>query len=130
MNFSKSKIYSLTTRPYLDNCNQCYTNIITINLIPEGPLKFFVRKVNFLPLSPFQQPGPCTRYDQCGLALMSFINCNRYMSPNEIPDLFAFLTENGYAIDTSVTKMMNTSDIRLTNRNLLCFFKYIENEKN
>ena len=128
MNFSK--VYSLTTRPYLDPCKQCYTNIITINLIPEGPLRYFVRRVKFAPLSTFQEPGPCTRYQQCGLALSSLTNQNRYMNPDEIPDLFAFLTENGYGIDTSVTKMMNTSEIRLTNRNLLCFFKYLQNEKN
>lgn len=128
MNYSK--MYTLTTRPYLDPYKQCYTNIITINLIPEGPLKYFVRRVQFLPLSPFQQPSACTRYDSCGLALSSFINRDRYMSPNEIPDLFAFLTGNGYLLDTSVTKMMNMSEVKLTNRNLLCFFRYIQNEKN
>ena len=127
MNFSR--VYTLTTQPFLENCSQCYTNIITINLIPEGPLKYFVRRVKFQPLSPFQERGPCTRQHQCGLALVSLVNNNRYMSPNEIPDLFAFLTENGYSIDTSVTKMMNTGDVKLTNRNLLCFFRYLSNQK-
>jgi hypothetical protein len=122
MNFSR--VYTLTTQPFLDNCQQSYTNIITINLIPEGPLKFFVRRVNFTPLSPFQGN---TRYQKCGLALVSFVNQTRYMSPDEIPDLFAFLTENGYLIDTRVTKMMNTSEVRLTNRNLLCFITYNQN---
>jgi hypothetical protein len=128
MNFSR--IYTLTTQPYLDTYTQCYTNIITINLIPEGPLKYFVRRVNIVPLSPFQQPIACSTYNKCALALYSFTNCNRYMTPDEIPDLFAFLTENGYGIDTSVTKMMNTGDVKLTNRNLLCFIKYLQNEKN
>ena len=124
MNFPRSRIYTLTTQPFLENCNQCYTNIITINLVPDGPLKYFVRRVKFQPLSPFQQPGPCTRQQQCGLALVSFVNNSRLMSPNEVPDLFAFLTENGYSIDTSVTKMVNTGEVKLTNRNLLCFLRY------
>jgi len=49
---------------------------------------------------------------------------NRWLSPNEIPDLFSFLSSNGYEIDTRVTDMMNMSSVRLTNRNILCFIKY------
>jgi len=126
MNFSR--VYTLTTQPFLDSCQQCYTNIITINLIPEGPLKALVRRVTFHRLSPFQQPSPCERYPKCGLALLSILNPTRYMSPNEIPDLFAFLTENGYLIDTRVTKMMNNSEVKLTNRNLLCFITYNQSQ--
>ena len=129
------RMYTLTTQPYLDSYCQCYRNIITINLIPEGPLKLFVRRIQMPPLSRFKQPGPCDPLQTCGLALISLRGVNEgyyggnscgneLMTPDEIPDLFAFLTTNGYHIDTSVTKMINTGSVRLTNKNILCFFSY------
>ena len=123
------KMYTLTTQPYLDKCNPYYKNIVTINLIPEGPLRYFVRRIHFPPLSTFQQ---YSEYKQCGYALASVSHGynntnNRLMTPNEIPDLFSFLTANNYIIDTSITKMMNGSNIKLTNSNILCFIKYLGN---
>lgn len=125
-------MYTLTTRVYFDNFCQQYQNIITINQIPDGPLRAFVRRIRFGPLilktmdSPFFEENGGT----CGLALLSLRTCNygRWMSPDEIPDLFSFLYSNGYHIDTSLTKMMNASEVRLNNRNLLCFFSY-QNKK-
>jgi nucleoside-diphosphate-sugar epimerase len=38
-----------------------YKNIITINLMPQGPLAKLVRRVQFPILSEFKQPGPCSR---------------------------------------------------------------------
>lgn len=126
-NQKQNQMYTLTTQPYLDKCNPYYKNIVTINLIPEGPLRYFVRRIQFPPLSTFQQ---YSEYKQCGYALVSISqgynnNNNRLMTPNEIPDLFSFLTANNYIIDTIITKMMNGSDIKLTNSNILCFIKYI-----
>ena len=123
------KMYTLTTQPYLDHCNPYYKNIVTINIPPEGPLKYFVRRIKFPPLSKFQVTS---QYKPCGFALVSlsqgcnpgFCN-NTLMTPNEIPDLFSFLTEHNYVIDTSITKMMNTSEVKLTNSNILCFIKYM-----
>lgn len=130
-------MYTLTTQPYLDRCCQCYKNIITINMVPQGPLRLFVRKIQLPPLSHFQYPGPCSPLQKCGLALISlqgrggsyYNNCNGLMTPDEIPDLFSFLMSNGYQIDTSVTKMMNNSSIKLDNKNILCFFNYLGSGK-
>ena len=47
------------------------------------------------------------------------------MSPNEIPDLFGFLTVSGYVIDSSITNMMSLGDIKMdNNRKILCFLSY------
>uniref|UniRef100_A0A6C0E5Q4 Uncharacterized protein n=1 Tax=viral metagenome TaxID=1070528 RepID=A0A6C0E5Q4_9ZZZZ len=130
-------MYTLTTQPYLDTVSQCYKNIIMINRIPEGPLKYYVQRIQLRPLSSFQcYQNACDPLQKCGLALSSISShlsynncqlgnkCNMLMTPNEIPDLFSFLVSNGYRIDTSITKMMNNSDIRLSNKNILCFFTY------
>lgn len=123
-------MYTLTVQAYYDKCLQNYTNIIRINRIPDGPLKFLVRKIKLYPVSSFDYNSyNYNNYEnQCAFALISF-NRDKYMSPNEIPDLFSFLSMNGYKIDTSITKMMNTGDVRIDNQNILCFFSYEENNR-
>ena len=135
-----AKTVTLFSQPFLDTYNQCYKNIVTINLIPQGPLAQFIRKVQFPPLSQFKQPGPCSRINNCGLALTAFNNifynnnnnncnknCSNLMIVDEIPNLMSYLLSNGYAINTSITKMLNTSDIRFETENankLICVVTY------
>lgn len=132
------KTVSLFSEPYLDTYNKCYKNIVTVNLPPDGPLMRYVRKVNFPPLSEYKQPGPCTPYKQCGLALTSLgMNgtggcCGKFgenlMTVDDVPDLISFLVSNGYKVDTSITKMFNGSDVRFnsnTGNKLICFLTYL-----
>lgn len=123
MNYPKS--YMLSTRVFLDTFNQCYKNIIVINLPPEGPLGKIVRRLQMPPLSPFNTPGPCLSKNSCALALLSLRGgCCGLMSDDEIPDLFSFLLSNGYKIDTSLTKMMNQSQVKINDNKILCFITY------
>ena len=131
--------YTLFSRPYLDTYSQNYKNIVTINLPPKGPLGQFVRPVKFPPLSQFKFPSSNNnnnnnnRDQSCGLGLISLHQYNNsckgqgLMTVDEVPDLFAFLLSNGYKIDTSLTKMMNTSDIRFQTENsnkIIAFITY------
>ena len=127
------KTVSLFSQPYLDTYNQCYKNIVVVNLMPQGPLAELVRFVNFPPLSEFKQPGPCSPLKQCGLALMSFDTCKtgckfgNLMTVDEVPNLISYLVSNGYIVDTSITKMFNDSDIKFdtnTGNKLICFITY------
>lgn len=134
------KTFCLSSQPYLDTYNQCYKNIVVTNLPPQGPLGAFVRKTNFPPLSEFKAHGPCSREKNCGLALSSLEEtgcCGKQgsclMTVDEVPNLITFLAMNGYAVDTSITKMFNTSDVRFqtTNSNkLICFVTYLGNPDN
>ena len=131
-----SKTVTLFSQPFLDTYNQCYKNIVTVNLIPQGPLAQLVRRVQFPPLSQFKQPGPCSRINNCGLALTTlngvFYNnlnkgCSGFMIVDEVPNLMSFLLSNGYYINTSITKMLNTSDIRFETENankIICVVTY------
>jgi len=124
--------YLLSSRPYLFGCE--YGNIITINIFPKGPLGKIVRQVNFShkKLSEFTELNAYG--NKCGYALLSlreFDSCyhgnnNRLMTANEIPDLFSFLMSNGYKIDTSLTKMMNSSNIQIDANNIIAFITYIQ----
>ena len=124
------KTFSLFSQPYLDTYNQCYKNIVVINLLPQGPLADLVKRVKFEPLSEFKQLDSYSPYrsiKQCGLALTSLYSCNDLMVVDEVPDLISFLVSNGYSVDTSITKMFNNSDIRFdtnTGDQLICFVTY------
>jgi hypothetical protein len=49
------------------------------------------------------------------------------MTTCEIPELFSFLLSNGYKIDTSITNMLNDSDIQIgatDSKKIICFITY------
>ena len=133
--FQGSKTVSLFSQPYLDTYNQCYKNIVVVNLKPQGPLGELVRFVKFPPLSEFKYPVPCSPLKDCGFAITSLSgcsgNCGKFgsdlMVVDEVPDLISYLVSNGYSVDTSITKMFNNSDIRFdtnTGNKLICFITY------
>jgi hypothetical protein len=126
------KTFTITSQPFYEQYNQCYKNILTINTEPQGPLKQYVRKINFPPLSPFQREGPCNPIPRCGLAIynLNHFSCN-IMTPNEIPELISFLQQNGYCIETQLTNMLNQSNIKLSNKSLVFNVTYYgENQPN
>jgi len=125
-----AKTFTITSQPFYDQYNQCYKNILMVNLEPRGPIRNIVRRIKLPKLSPFQREGPCNPIPQCGLALQSLhgyygsTNCCKInsgcnlMSPDEIPDLITFLLGNGYQMETQITNMLNQSDIKLSNKKL------------
>jgi hypothetical protein len=115
-----SKTFTITSQPYYDQYNQCYKNILTVNIEPQGPIRKIVRQIKFPKLSPFQRESPCNPIPKCGLALHSIYNdgCNGLMTPNEIPDLISFLIENGYQIETQLTNMLNQSEVKLSDKKI------------
>jgi len=131
----EAKTISLFSQPYLDTYNQCYKNIVVVNLKPQGPLGDLVRFVKFPPLSEFKQHSHCSPLKDCGYALMSLYGCNtgclkngeNLMIVDEMPNLISYLVSNGYSVDTSITKMFNQSEIRFdtnTGNKLICFITY------
>ena len=98
-----------------------------LNVEPEGPLRSFVRRLRLPRLTPFQTDRS---EEKCGLVLTNFLNNqnqnkNWLMTPNDIPDLYSFLTANGYQIDTQLTNMMNQSQVKLTpGKQIVCLATY------
>ena len=116
------RTFTITTQPYLDK-NQCYKNILMVNVMPDGPLNTLVRRLQLPRLSPFQVNDiRCN----CDLVLINpFINgctlysitcgkkCDNYMTPNEI----------------QLTNMMNNSEVKLTNSRVVCSVTYFGNNQ-
>ena len=127
--YKPQKSYFISSQVFLDNSNQydncnAYKNIVTINLFPEGPLSRLVRVVKNRPLSEFQGCQQQSYSNNCLLAFVSLRDPSRLMDVNDVPDLCSFLTDNGYRIDTRVTQMFNTGDIRFDNKQILFFVNY------
>ena len=108
--------YAIFSRPYYDPYEQRYKNILTINKKPTGDLENITRRVKFLPLSPFKR----LQREVCGYGIS--LDDNRLSTTDEIPELFSFLMMNGYTIDTSLTKMMNDSEVRINDEYKLVAF--------
>jgi hypothetical protein len=118
--------FTVTTQPYYDPHNQCYKNILMVNIEPQGPLRRLVRRIQLPRLSPFQKDGPCYTVQKCGLALSGLTNgynCN-LMTPDEIPSLISFLQANGYQIETQITNMLNQSEVKINNKRIVFTVSY------
>lgn len=143
------KTFTITSMPFYDQYNQCYKNILMVNIEPQGPLRKLVRRTQLPALSPFQREGPCNSIPNCGLAIQSlrgteygftsfryngFCNNNsgcNLMTPDEIPDLISFLQTTGYQIETQITNMLNQSEVKLTyRRNVLSATYYGNSQPN
>ena len=92
---------------------------IMINNKPKE-LYTIVKKIHMPLLSPFTQSTSCCPVPNCVYALFKVHNNCELMTPDDIPELFNFLINNNYKIDTAITKMMNNSEVKMTNK-LVCF---------
>jgi len=120
------KTFTITSQPFYDQYNECYKNILMVNVEPKGPIRRIVRRIQLPKLSPYNDQY----YAKCGLALQSLhkTNCRGlgYMTPDEIPDLITFLTGNNYQIETQITNMLNQSEIKLSNQKIGFIVTYYE----
>lgn len=130
-------MYSLVSVPFYDHKTQCYRKVIKLNRAPppNSPLNQIIKRVGPIRLSPFQVDSAfsgcggnggcgngCGNMAQCcNLLITSVQDKNHLMCIDDIPTLFSFLITNGFTIDTSITKMMQASNVKLSN-DLICFF--------
>ena len=114
--------YSLSVQPYLDQYNKCYKKIVVINANPHGILSKYVKRINPPKLSSFKQDSPCCSNKKCIFVICDINdNClDKFLSLDDIPNLFSFLITNGYTIDSKLTELMQNSKVKLSN-DLLCF---------
>ena len=119
--FSHGKSFSLYLEPILNSYWKTYMQVITLNIIPDGPLHDLVMPVSFPKLSQFQEaPGnsPFFRGSHCVPCLMrypvsyiggsgaAFKMGDAFMGADDIPSVFSFLQSNGYTIQTQLTSML------------------------
>ena len=112
----------LYLEPYLNTYYKTYQNIITLSGRPVGPLSDFVTTLSYPKLSPFQESGQMLSPNStCLHGLIRYPNNNNYTVKNsdyflgsdDIPNLFSFLLDNGYSIESNLTKMLYKSPVSI-----------------
>jgi hypothetical protein len=133
--FAAIPSFTVYVEPYLDTYNKEYLNIITVDKMPGGPLAPLITRMRGQKLSPFQ--SYCAFNANCTLAISRYRNSahsnkgNRFLLAEDIPSLLAFLQSNGYTIDTTITKMIQRSNINIGNtacdnkKKMVCVVSYI-----
>jgi hypothetical protein len=97
--------YSVHCVPFYDIRQQQYIKILCVNAAPTGALASRVRLIRPPRLSGLCDPNNAGR---CIHAIMTAANANAtatHMTPDDLPELFAFLMSNGYTVDTGLTKL-------------------------
>jgi hypothetical protein len=115
--------FTLSVLPHYDSCAQQYLNVISPNVLPQGPLRERTRR-----LRPAYAPGRSRlAYDVadcCRLAIVgdgwgcgvSAGRCkgdgSRWLTPDDVPDLLTYLLSQGYHVDTRITEMLSAIEVR------------------
>jgi hypothetical protein len=106
--FPTTAAITVYSEPYLDRINKEYVRILTLDGMPEGALKPFVKPINMQPLSPFHNRSIYDDPFQCTYALIKQANHRMpFFQERDMPSLIAFLKQNGYNIDMDMFKIVN-----------------------
>jgi hypothetical protein len=131
-----ASVFSIFSRPYYDDKEKQYYNILVPNAVPAGILGSHTVRVKMRPLSEFKI---VPRSNCCQLAfdnhfLLNYnshiCNCNRinYVITDQLTDLIAFLMTNNYEIITNVSDTLHRCGVKTYTSNanqLICMVKYI-----
>ena len=138
--------YSILSVPFYDTKQQQYIKILCVNAGPVvGPLAARVKTVRPPRLSGLHNTNNYNNNynnnnnhnnnhnNKCIHAITTSSSaCCTYMTPDDLPDLFAFLTTNDYRVDLGLTKLAakhqsNGFGTNGTNSNsLVCLISYTQ----
>jgi hypothetical protein len=117
-----SKTFSITSRAFYKSTSQCYIKVLVLDRMPDrmSPINQIVKRTVFDKLSPFKCNSPCSRDETCGIVILKPTSLQEYATIEDIPEVFNWLIQNRYTIDTAITQMLNQGEIRLSNP-IVCF---------
>lgn len=128
---SKTSSYSILSVPFYDIKQQKYIKILCVNAVPVvGPLAARVKTVRLPRLSGLHSTNANNNNCCIHAITASSSACCTYMTPDDLPELFAFLATNCYTVDLGLTKLAakhqsNGFGTNGTNSNsLVCLVSY------
>ena len=106
-------VHSILSVPFYDTKAQQYTKILCVNAVPvAGPLAARVKTVRPPRLSGLYGSGSssgssCSSGSSGSNCIHALVcsSSSSYMTPDDLPELFAFLVSNGYTVDLGLTKL-------------------------
>jgi hypothetical protein len=101
--------------------------MLTINKVPDGPLKSITKQVRLNKLSPFETRNNLCPRPSCVVGITQINNSCELMCIDMLPELFEFLINNGYTIDSSITKILQKSNVNTQSNmggSLICMIQY------
>jgi|TARA_B110000305_G_C18804831_1_gene344300 hypothetical protein len=132
--FEKTKTFAFYLEPVLNTFDKNYMHIITLNVMPPGPIADMVFSMHLEKVSDFKDgfPRSCQyvlmRYPRRG----SLRNPDEFMGADDIPSLIGYLHGRGYSVDTNISKLMmkggllgGASQGIGGNRRLICMASYV-----
>tara|TARA_Y100000768_G_C23355984_1_gene397610 strand:- start:9 stop:335 length:327 start_codon:yes stop_codon:yes gene_type:complete len=93
-------MYAIYKEVYLDKIYKTYENILIISAIPPN-LNNMIRNIRLEKVS-VHKPS-----FNCGYAFKSFLNSNKYMTIEELPNLISYLKQYNYEIDYEENKLLS-----------------------
>ncbi len=116
-------MYTLESTAYFNHSNNCYSNILTINSSPDGPLKEYVRQIKLPQVSSFNNESYCSDTCGCVYAVLDLNNKCDYLKVDKLSQLMGFLLKNNYTIDYNTTKLLSKTQA-YNSKNLIFLFNY------
>lgn len=117
----------------LDSGSQTYYKVISLSVMPRGPLSNMVAVRRFPPLSEFQTASPWdTHGSMCKYVLMRYPERGagsvlNLMSQEDIPSLLGYLMSNGYQVQTDLSRLIQEQGLHsggTLSRKFICFASY------
>ena len=122
--------YTLYREQYYDRLNREYKYIVTINTLPEGPLKNHVKMMSIEDINNkiFLEKTCKLVIFNNGLSNSNSISINNHdniLEYENLADLINYLLENSYIIDETILNSINDKSlINETSKKIILFFKY------
>ena len=115
-----NETYMIFSQVHYDSVKGCYLRILTMDRKPQGPLANWVRILHSSKLSPFQESSPCCTSEHCIFAMYSQ-DTGHLLQLCSQPLLLTFMLQNGYTIDSELTKIMQNNRVKSSNKKQLMF---------
>jgi len=117
----------LYLEPYLNTHYKTYQDIITLSAMPTGPLSQLVSTISSPKLSSFHDYNTLSSHN-CTFVLLRYPsssigghhsqkNSDYFMGAEDIPSVLSYLQQNGYKVDTQLTKLLFKSKINVGGNN-------------
>lgn len=147
-------MYTIKYEPFLDlRDDKSYKNIVTINRLPQGPLKSCVIRIRRNKLSTlsasrgrscesmcvyaitqniYNIEGSNTGDCGCAGSSPTYSTSSSFLCVEQIPDLLTIASENNYSVDYKMSKLLTNTGVASNNAlgsTFVCSLCYVPPEK-